>query len=221
MAKFFVNGEQVDFRAAPDTPLLWALRDQLGLTGTKFGCGMAQCGACTVHLDGIATRSCVLPVSAVVGKKITTIEQVGAPTEVYRRPATKFVATFIGSPAMNLIKGRVAAPGRVEIANGGALEYEAKAFEAAAGREVEVGVRPEDVVLAHGANGAGVALQSEFAEELGPNRLLHGSVGGAPFVVSVPSSDEAPPLGNLRLSAPVDKIHLFDLERGQSLRCAS
>src|SRR5690349_8601067 len=65
-----------------------------------------------------------------------TIEQVGAPTEVYRRPATKFVATFIGSPAMNLIKGRVAAPGRVEIANGGALEYEAKAFEAVAGREV-------------------------------------------------------------------------------------
>jgi sn-glycerol 3-phosphate transport system ATP-binding protein len=150
-----------------------------------------------------------------------TIEQVGAPTEVYRRPATKFVATFIGSPAMNLIKGRVAAPGRVEIANGGALEYEAKAFEAVAGREVEVGVRPEDVVLAHGANGAGVALQSEFAEELGPNRLLHGSVGGAPFVVSVPSSDEAPPLGNLHLSAPADKIHLFDLERGQSLRCAS
>ncbi len=50
MAKFFVNGEPVDFRAAPDTPLLWALRDQLGLTGTKFGCGMAQCGACTVHV---------------------------------------------------------------------------------------------------------------------------------------------------------------------------
>ena len=150
-----------------------------------------------------------------------TIEQVGAPTEVYRRPATRFVATFIGSPAMNLIKGRVTAPGRIEIGNGGALEYEAKAFEAAAGREVEVGVRPEDVVLANGANGAGVALQSEFAEELGPNRLLHGSVGGAPFVVSVPSSDEAPPLGNLHLSAPADKIHLFDLERGQSLRCAS
>ena len=122
---------------------------------------------------------------------------------------------------MNLVKGRVAAPGRIEIGNGGALEYDAKAFEATAGREVEVGVRPEDVVLAHGANGAGIALQSEFAEELGPNRLLHGSVAGTPFVVSVPSSDDVPPLGNLHVSAPADKIHLFDLERGQSLRCAS
>jgi isoquinoline 1-oxidoreductase alpha subunit len=74
MAKFFVNGEQVDFRAAPDTPLLWALRDQLGLTGTKFGCGMAQCGACTVHLDGQPIRSCVTPVSAIEGKRVVTIE---------------------------------------------------------------------------------------------------------------------------------------------------
>ena len=87
-----------------------------------------------------------------------TIEQVGAPTEVYRRPATRFVATFIGSPAMNLVKGRVTAPGRVEIAGAGALDYDAKAFEAAAGREIEVGVRPEDVVIAESANGAGVAL---------------------------------------------------------------
>ena len=74
MAKFFVNGDLVDFRGAPDTPLLWALRDQLNLTGTKFGCGMAQCGACTVHLDGKAVRSCSMPVSAVAGRKITTIE---------------------------------------------------------------------------------------------------------------------------------------------------
>ena len=74
MAKFFVNGDPVDFRAAPDTPLLWALRDQLGLTGTKFGCGMAQCGACTVHVDGEATRSCITPVSAIEGKRVVTIE---------------------------------------------------------------------------------------------------------------------------------------------------
>jgi len=74
MARFFVNGDAVDFRAAPDTPLLWALRDQLGLTGTKFGCGMAQCGACTVHVDGVATRSCVTPVSALEGKRVVTIE---------------------------------------------------------------------------------------------------------------------------------------------------
>ena len=74
MAKFFVNGEPVDFRASPDTPLLWALRDDLGLTGTKFGCGMAQCGACTVHVNGEATRSCVTPVSAIEGKRVVTIE---------------------------------------------------------------------------------------------------------------------------------------------------
>ncbi len=73
-----VNGKQLTTDAAEDTPLLWVLRDSLKLTGTKFGCGMAQCGACTVHIDGQATRSCVLPVSAAVGKKITTIENVAA-----------------------------------------------------------------------------------------------------------------------------------------------
>ncbi len=74
MSKFFVNGEQIDFRAAPDTPLLWALRDNLGLTGAKFGCGMGLCGACTVHLDGKAIRSCVTPVSSIAGKRVVTIE---------------------------------------------------------------------------------------------------------------------------------------------------
>jgi isoquinoline 1-oxidoreductase subunit alpha len=73
-----VNGKQLTTDAAADTPLLWVLRDSLKLTGTKFGCGMAQCGACTVHLDGQPTRSCVLPVSAVAGKKITTIENIAA-----------------------------------------------------------------------------------------------------------------------------------------------
>jgi ABC-type sugar transport system ATPase subunit len=115
----------------------------------------------------------------------------------------------------------VAEPGRVEIAGAGALEYDAKAFEAAAGRESEVGVRPEDVVIADSANGSGVALQPDFAEELGPNRLLHGSVAGTSFVVSVPSSDHAAPTGGVRFSAPADKIHLFDIEKGRSLRCAS
>ena len=80
MAKFFVNGEPVDFHASPDTPLLWAIRDGLGLTGTKFGCGMALCGACTVHVDGQPTRSCVTPVSTVEGKRVVTIEGIGATT---------------------------------------------------------------------------------------------------------------------------------------------
>ncbi|HUP29899.1 MAG TPA: (2Fe-2S)-binding protein [Usitatibacter sp.] len=74
MPKFFVNGEAVDFRGAPDTPLLWVLRDNLALTGTKFGCGMAQCGACTVHLDGEPARACVTPASALEGKRVVTIE---------------------------------------------------------------------------------------------------------------------------------------------------
>ena len=69
-----VNGTARDVEAPDEMPLLWVLRDVLGLTGTKFGCGMAQCGACTVHLDGQAVRSCVLPVSAVGGRMITTIE---------------------------------------------------------------------------------------------------------------------------------------------------
>jgi isoquinoline 1-oxidoreductase alpha subunit len=78
MTTLDVNGKQLDTDASADTPLLWVLRDHLNLTGTKFGCGIAQCGACTVHIDGVATRSCVLPLSAVAGKKITTIENVAA-----------------------------------------------------------------------------------------------------------------------------------------------
>ncbi len=72
-----INERTVQVEASNDTPLLWVLRDVLGMTGTKFGCGMALCGACTVHLDGRAVRSCVLAVSEAVGKKITTIEGVG------------------------------------------------------------------------------------------------------------------------------------------------
>ena len=81
MARFHVNGEQVDFRGSADTPLLWVLRDSLALTGTKFGCGMALCGACTVHVDGQPVRSCSTPVSAVAGKRIVTIEGIGATTQ--------------------------------------------------------------------------------------------------------------------------------------------
>ena len=72
--KLTVNGSEREVDALPDMPLLWVLRDLLGLTGTKFGCGMAQCGACTVHLDGAPRRACVTPVSTAVGKSITTIE---------------------------------------------------------------------------------------------------------------------------------------------------
>ncbi|WP_201724224.1 (2Fe-2S)-binding protein [Bradyrhizobium centrolobii] len=72
-----INGERKTLDAPPEMPLLWVLRDILGMTGTKFGCGIAQCGACTVHVDGKAVRSCVLPVSAVENRAITTVEAVG------------------------------------------------------------------------------------------------------------------------------------------------
>ena len=78
MISLVLNGKKTEVDAEPDTPLLWVLRDHLNLTGTKYGCGMALCGACTVHLDGAPTRSCTTPVSAAAGKKITTIEGIGA-----------------------------------------------------------------------------------------------------------------------------------------------
>jgi isoquinoline 1-oxidoreductase alpha subunit len=74
MARLTINGTVHDVDVDPDTPLLWAIREWVGLTGTKYGCGIAQCGACTVHLDGVATRSCSFPVSGAEGKQITTIE---------------------------------------------------------------------------------------------------------------------------------------------------
>jgi isoquinoline 1-oxidoreductase alpha subunit len=76
--QLLINGAPTNVEVANDTPLLWVLRDHLGLTGTKFGCGMALCGACTVHVEGKPLRSCITPVSSVAGKAITTIEGVGA-----------------------------------------------------------------------------------------------------------------------------------------------
>ena len=78
MITLSINGKTRQVDASPDTPLLWVLRDSLHMTGTKFGCGIAQCGACTVHLDGQPVRSCSTPLSAAAGKKVTTIEGVGA-----------------------------------------------------------------------------------------------------------------------------------------------
>jgi isoquinoline 1-oxidoreductase alpha subunit len=74
MISLTINGQSHNIDVEPDTPLLWVIRENVGLTGTKYGCGIAQCGSCTVHVDGVAMRSCATPVSAAVGKKITTIE---------------------------------------------------------------------------------------------------------------------------------------------------
>ncbi len=80
MTTITINGRSADVTAEADTPLLWVLRNDLGLTGTKFGCGMALCGACTVHIDGVATRSCVTPLAGVAGRPVTTIESLAADT---------------------------------------------------------------------------------------------------------------------------------------------
>ena len=84
MARFTVNGRAVNVNVAPNTPLLWVIREQVGLTGTKYGCGIAQCGACTVHLEGVAVRSCTLPVAAAEGKKVTTIEGLASGSTLHK-----------------------------------------------------------------------------------------------------------------------------------------
>ena len=94
MVKLEINGRMKEFDVPGDMPLLWVLRDEAHMTGTKFGCGMALCGACTVHVDGEATRSCVLPISAVIGKKITTIEGVSA-TQAGRATQAAWIASEV------------------------------------------------------------------------------------------------------------------------------
>ena len=84
MANLTINGKVYDLDVEPDTPLLWAIRENAGLTGTKYGCGIAQCGACTVHLDGAAVRSCGVTVSEATGKQITTIEGLGSESGLHK-----------------------------------------------------------------------------------------------------------------------------------------
>jgi len=84
MATLTINGTAHDLDVDPDTPLLWAIREWVGLTGTKYGCGIAQCGACTVHVDGEAIRSCALPVKAALGKQIVTIEGLAAGATLHK-----------------------------------------------------------------------------------------------------------------------------------------
>jgi isoquinoline 1-oxidoreductase subunit alpha len=78
MARLTINGKSMEVTVDPSTPLLWAIREQVGLTGTKYGCGVAQCGSCTIHLDGVPVRSCVVPVIAAEGKQVMTIEGLAA-----------------------------------------------------------------------------------------------------------------------------------------------
>jgi sn-glycerol 3-phosphate transport system ATP-binding protein len=142
------------------------------------------------------------------------IEQVGVPTEVYRRPATQFVATFIGSPAMNLAPGKVVGAGVVET-GGGRLGFDAAAFVVADGAQVAVGIRPEDLRFANGDAGQ-LAFAKAFVEELGATRLIHGTSGSAPLVVAVAAADQA--AASASLAADAGSVHLFDAGSGKSLR---
>ena len=143
------------------------------------------------------------------------IEQSGGPTEVYRLPATRFVATFIGSPAMNLLPGRIAAPGIAEI-KGGRVAFRAEAFACKAGQDVDVGFRPEDLTFAAPDAGDKLAFVKDFVEELGATRLIHGSVGAAPVVVAVATSARLDGAGALAVDPAT--VHLFDMRTGASLR---
>ena len=84
MARLTINGKSLDLKVDPSTPLLWAIREQAGPTGTKYGCGVAMCGSCTVHLDGKAVRSCVVPVSVAEGKQVTTIEGLASGSTLHK-----------------------------------------------------------------------------------------------------------------------------------------
>jgi sn-glycerol 3-phosphate transport system ATP-binding protein len=146
------------------------------------------------------------------------IEQTGRPGEVYARPMTRFVATFIGSPAMNLMPGRVAGQGAVEVEGAGRLAFDANAFQVAPGQGVEVGVRPEDLVIEASLAGSGLTFARELTEDLGPNRLLHGRTGANTLTVSVPAAAATPADAVMRLSASPASVHLFDSATGRTLR---
>jgi sn-glycerol 3-phosphate transport system ATP-binding protein len=147
------------------------------------------------------------------------VEQMGTPLDVYRHPASKFVATFIGSPAMNLVPGKVVELGIVDFSGGGRLAYDARVFKGAAGQEVEIGIRPEDIELAAMGAAHAVTVKREFVEELGATRLIHGLVGdkGA-IVMAVPSATPLNDDATMCIMAPPAAVHLFDPASGASLR---
>jgi sn-glycerol 3-phosphate transport system ATP-binding protein len=139
------------------------------------------------------------------------IEQIGAPGEVYKYPASRFVASFIGAPAMNLMPGRIAEAGVVETP-AGKLAFDTRRFRAAG--EVEVGVRPEDI---HAAGANGIPFTPELVEELGATRLLHGNFGATPVIVAIPASGTVHENREMRLSIDPAAVHLFDRNTGRSL----
>jgi sn-glycerol 3-phosphate transport system ATP-binding protein len=153
----------------------------------------------------------------VVVMNVGRIEQTGTPLEIYRRPASKFVATFIGSPAMNLFSGTVTAPGTVSLADGSRFAFDPAAFSVTAGTKVDVGLRPEEAKVEAAPAAGTPRLNWDVTEELGATRLLHGTLAGEGFVLALPS-DAADPGREIALSALPACVHLFDPESGRSLR---
>jgi sn-glycerol 3-phosphate transport system ATP-binding protein len=145
------------------------------------------------------------------------IEQVGTPSEVYQRPATRFVASFVGAPAMNLVKGKVTAPGTATLAGGGRLAFDAEALGAAAGQAVEVGIRPEDLVARPAGEAAGLPFRIDLVEDLGATRVVHGSSNGDLLALTHAAAHPLP-AGEVSLTCAVAAIHLFDAASGASLR---
>jgi sn-glycerol 3-phosphate transport system ATP-binding protein len=147
------------------------------------------------------------------------IEQIGPPTEVYRQPASKFVASFIGSPAMNLLPGKVTTRGTVDV-GGGTLAFSADEFSVEDGQAVEVGLRPEDISFAATTASGGVEFRPDFVEELGATRLVHGTTGGASLALAMPTATAGPIGASVTIDAPPAAVHLFDPETGRTLRRA-
>ena len=147
------------------------------------------------------------------------IEQVGAPLDIYSRPATRFVADFIGTPAMNIVRVTISAPGTVMTAHGGTLNYDPSRFEGAEGREVDYGIRPENIRIVRDAEplppGA-MTMMVDMAEELGSSRILYGTIHGESFAVVAP-----PGIGirNERVIVEIDPVyvHLYDVASGARL----
>jgi sn-glycerol 3-phosphate transport system ATP-binding protein len=140
------------------------------------------------------------------------IEQIGTPSDVYRHPASRFVATFIGSPAMNIVAGHVVEPGKAMIEGAGLVTYDPAVFAAQSGDAVEIGIRPEDLAPAQ----AGLTFKRDFIEELGASSLVHGHIGGQALVIAQPAAHDKPAEHSV-IAAPTHAVHLFDPANGQAL----
>ena len=142
------------------------------------------------------------------------IEQAGPPRDLYAEPATRFVASFLGAPAMNLLPAEIVRPGVAMVAGGMEIEFDATKFEAVPGQKVEIGIRPEDVIIVWPGSEGSHLVQIEFTEEMGASRLVHTRLGAAEFTVLQPTS-QIEGGQTLHIALPETAIHLFDAATGR------